>query len=493
VQPARKRSEPLRPRLLGRPTSARVARNMSAARAFPNTWPVTAAVATCVLFFAPTVFAQPASDSLGELLVGKAAFGDWRTDAPLVRRKITDLPPPYATRSASNPPRVVAKPVSAAPRVPPGFQVELFASNLRDPRTVRVAPNGDIFVAESEPGRIRVLRAADGAAKPSSNDVFASGLDQPFGIAFSPPGSDPQWIYVANTGSVVRYPYRSGDLKARGKAEVIVRDLPRVGGRSVQRGHITRDIVFSKDGRHMFVSVGSASNDGEGMGKRDAAAIARWEAEHGLGSAWGNETDRAAVLVFDPAGKSRRVFASGLRNCVGLAVHPLTGDLWCSTNERDDLGDDLVPDFITRVRDGAFYGWPWYYLGANEDPRHRGERPDLKDKITVPDVLIQAHSASMGMIFYDGDQFPSEYRGDVFAAQHGSWNRGKRTGYKVIRARLKDGVPTGEYEDFMTGFVVNDSSVWARPVGVAVAHDGALLVSDDGNGTMWRVSYRGGP
>jgi Glucose / Sorbosone dehydrogenase len=216
---------------------------------------------------------------------------------------------------------------------------------------------------------------------------------------------------------------------------------------------------------------------GEAMGKRDAAAIARWEAEHGLGSAWGNETDRAAVLVFDPAGRNRRVFASGLRNCVGLAVHPLTGDLWCSTNERDDLGDDLVPDFITRVRDGAFYGWPWYYLGANEDPRHRGERLDLKDKITIPDVLIQAHSASMGMIIYDGDQFPSEYSADAFAAQHGSWNRGKRTGYKVIRARLKDGMPTGEYEDFMTGFVVNDSSVWARPVGVAVAHDGALLVT----------------
>jgi hypothetical protein len=219
----------------------------------------------------------------------------------------------------------------------------------------------------------------------------------------------------------------------------------------VQRGHITRDIVFSKDGRQMFVSVGSASNDGEGMGKRDAAAIARWQAEHGLGSAWGNETDRAAVLVFDPEGRNRR------------------------------------------VRDGAFYGWPWYYLGANEDPRHRGERPDLKDKITIPDVLIQAHSASMGMIIYDGDQFPSEYSADAFAAQHGSWNRGKRTGYKVIRARLKDGMPTGEYEDFMTGFVVNDSSVWARPVGVAVAHDGALLVSEDGNGTMWRVSYRGGP
>ena len=184
---------------------------------------------------------------------------------------------------------------------------------------------------------------------------------------------------------------------------------------------------------------------------------------------------------------------AGCETASGLTVHPLTGDLWCSTNERDELGDDLVPDFITRVRAGAFYGWPWYYLGANEDPRHRGERPDLKDKITIPDVLIQAHSASMGMIIYDNDQFPSEYRGDAFAALHGSWNRSTRTGYKLIRVRMNDGVPTGEYEDFMTGFVVNDSSVWARPVGVAVTHDGALLVSDDGNGTIWRVSYSGGP
>src|SRR5262249_37605660 len=244
---------------------------------------VTAVLATCCAVFAPAVFAQAASDSLGELLVGKAAFGDWPTDPPLVRRKPPALPPPYATRSASNPPRVVPKPVSAAPRVPPGFQVELFAANLHDPRTVRVAPNGDIFIAESEPGRVRVLRAADGASTPETNEVFASGLQQPFGIAFYPLGSEPQWIYVANTASVICYPYRSGDLKPRGKPEVIVRDLPGAGGRAVQRGHITRDIVFSPDGRQMLVSVGSATNDGEGMGKRDAAAIARWEAAHGLG------------------------------------------------------------------------------------------------------------------------------------------------------------------------------------------------------------------
>jgi glucose/arabinose dehydrogenase len=185
------------------------------------------------------------------------------------------------------------------------------------------------------------------------------------------------------------------------------------------------------------------------------------------------------------------VFASGLRNCVGLAIEPSSGELWCSVNERDDLGDDLVPDFITRVRDGAFFGWPWYYLGAHEDPRLRGARPDLKDKVTVPDVLIQAHSASMRLTFYTASQFPMEYRGDAFAALHGSWNRAKRTGYKVIRVRLRDGAPTGEYEDFMTGFVINDASVWGRPVGVTVARDGALLVSEDGNGTIWRISYWG--
>ena len=449
-------------------------------------------IATSLAPLALAALAQTTPDPAGPLLSGKAAFGDWRADAPLVRRKITvdDLPVPFATRSATNPVRVVARPPAASPKVPPGFQVDIIASNLDDPRALRVAPNGDIFIAESQPGRIRVLRARDGAAT-HDKALFASGLDGPFGMAFYPSGPDPQWLYVANTGSVVRYPYRKGDVAARGKAEVIVPSLAGAGGRGVQRGHITRDIAFSKDDRQMFVSVGSASNVGEGMGRHDAAAIARWEAEHGLGSAWGNETDRATVLAFDPAGRGKRVFASGLRNCVGLAIHPLTGDLWCSTNERDALGDDLVPDFITRVRDGSFFGWPWYYLGTHEDPDHRGQRSDLRDKLTVPDVLIQAHSASMRIAFYDGTQFPAEYRGDAFAALHGSWNRSKRTGYKVIRVRLKDGVPTGEYQDFMTGFVVNNSSVWGRPVGVAMARDGALLVSEDGNGTVWRISFRG--
>jgi glucose/arabinose dehydrogenase len=445
---------------------------------------ITAGALACVLV-AATAPTSHAADR-GKLLAGAAAFTDWRADAPGVRRKITpdDLPPPHATRSASNGPRVTSRPANAQLQVPPGFQVELFASGFSDPRSLVTAPNGDIFVAESGAGRIRVLRAGDGDAKPRENSVFASGLNEPFGIAFYPPGPDPQWLYVANMSSVVRFAYRAGDLKARQRPETIVRSLPR-------GGHTTRDLVFSNDGRRMFVSVGSAGNNGEGMRKRSAAEIARWEAERGLGAAWDSDTDRAAVLVFDPDGKNGKIFASGLRNCVGLRTHPQTGDLWCSLNERDALGDDLVPDFVTRVREGAFYGWPWYYIGAHPDPEHAGQRTDLKDKITVPDVLIQAHSASMHIAFYDGTQFPAEYRNDAFVAQHGSWNRAKRTGQKVIRIHLENGVPNGEYEDFLTGFVVNEASVWGRPVGVTVAHDGALLVSEDGNGTIWRITWRG--
>jgi len=427
----------------------------------------------------------------GQLLTGTAAYADWRADAPGVRRKITpaDLPAPGATPSARNFPRVVARP-GAMPKVPPGFRVDLIASRLGDSRALRVAPNGDIFIADSQGGRIVVLRLPDGAAQPSEKEVFASGLDEPFGIAFYPPGPDPQWVYVANTGAVDRFPYLNGDLKARGRPEAVVRALPHMRDQGVRRGHSTRDIAFSNDGTRMFVSVGSASNAAEGMRRRYPEGLQLFEREHGVGASWGYETDRALVLAFDPDGRNHKTFATGIRNCVGLAVHPTTGDVWCSTNERDGLGDNLVPDYVTRVREGGFYGWPWYYIGANEDPNHRGERPELRDKVIVPDVLIQAHSASLQMTFYTGNQFPADYRGDAFAAEHGSWNRSKRTGYKVIRVRIKDGVPTGEYEDFMTGFVVNDTWVWGRPVGVAVAHDGSLLVTEDGHGTLWRISYQ---
>jgi glucose/arabinose dehydrogenase len=414
---------------------------------------------------------------------GKDAFGGWQLDKPGTIRLIRpqDLPEPGVTRSAANVSRVVPKPAGAAPKVPPGFKIELFAKGLDGPRIIRAAPNGDIFVAETDAGRIRVLRAADGTSKPTANEVYATGLHQPFGIAFFPSGNDPQWVYVANTDAVVRFPYRSGDLKASGKAETIVANLPHGSG------HSTRDVVFTPDDKRMLVSVGSVSNDGEGMGQ-PPGGLEAWAGEQPLGAAWGYETDRAAVLAFDPDGQNRKLFATGIRNCVGLAIQPRSGTPWCSTNERDGFGDDLVPDYVTSVRENAFYGWPWFYIGGHEDPRHRGERSDLKDKVTTPDVLLQAHSASLGLTFYQGSNFPEDYRGDAFAAEHGSWNRSKRTGYKVVRIRLKEDKPTGAYEDFVTGFVVNDREVWGRPVGVAVAHDGALLISEDGNGTIWRVS-----
>ena len=419
-----------------------------------------------------------------KLLTGVAAFGDWRSDAPGVRRliKATDVPP-QPTRSSSNSVSVVRKPARAALKAPPGFTVTQFAEGFNQPRIIRAAPNGDIFVAEGGAGRIRVLRpSADGAGVEHA-EVFATGLNRPFGIAFYP-ARDPQWVYVANTNSVVRFPYRSGDMKATGHAETIVASLP-------TGGHWTRDIAFSNDGSKMFVSVGSASNVAEGLERLSGDALRKWTAEHPLGAVWGYEQERAAVLTFDPQGRGRRIYATGLRNCVGLAVEPTTSDVWCSVNERDLLGDDLPPEYITRVREGAFYGWPWYYIGGNEDPRHAGARPDLKDKVTVPDILVQSHSASLGVAFYSGTQFPAEYRGNLFAAEHGSWNRAKRTGYKIIRGIVKDGVPTGEYEDFVTGFVLDDNSAWGRPVGVTQDKTGALLFSEDGNGTIWRVSYSG--
>ena len=412
----------------------------------------------------------------GSVLTGPAAFGDWRSDAPGVRRhlRVEDLPVPFATSSARNSPRIVPRPEGAWPRAPGGWRVDLFAQGLEEPRQIRVAPGGDVFIAETDRGRIRVLRAKDGGTRAEQRWTFADGLDGPFGMAFYPPGPAPQWLVVAETNRVVRFPYRDGDTAARGRPEVVVAQLAPTSG-----GHTTRDVVFSLDGRRMFVSVGSQSNVAEWMGKKSAEDVRAWESTRPPGAAWGLEERRANVLVFDPAGGEGRIFATGLRNCVGMAVHPATGDLWCSTNERDGMGDDLVPDHVTRVREGAYYGWPWYWLGDHEEPRLAGHRPDLAGSATVPDVLLQAHSASLGMTFREGDGF---------AAEHGSWNRERRTGYKVVRIPTRNGVPTGEYEDFLTGFVVDARNVWGRPVGVAVAHDGALLVTEDAGGTVWRVA-----
>jgi len=431
----------------------------------------------------------PALAAASDTLTGQAAFGDWHSDAPGVRRLIRpeDMPRPNATPSASNGGFIVKRPAGAMPRVPDGFTVGLFATGLDIPRMVRVAPNGDIFVAESRDGRVRVLRAKDGAAQAESNTVFAEHLHAPFGIAFYPPGPNPKFVYIADVDAVLRFPYQSGDRNARGDPEPVVAAVPANGG------HYTRDIAFSPDGGTMYLTIGSGSNDAEGLPRIDPGDIAALEAERGLGAAWGSEEYRADVLAYDPEGGHRRTVANGLRNCVSLAVQPgpgpQAGALWCATNERDGFGDDLPPDYVTRVKDGALYGWPWYYIGNHEDPLHKGERPDLAGKVTVPDVLIQPHSAPLGMAFYTGTQFPAAYRGDAFVALQGSWNRAKRTGYKLARIIFKDGVPTGAYEDFMVGLVANDNEVWGRPVAVAVAHDGALLLTDEAGGVIWRIAY----
>ena len=416
---------------------------------------------------------------------------DWQREAPGVQHLITvaDLPAPFDTPSAGNFPTVVPRPANASLSVPAGFTVKQFASGLSNPRIVRVAPNGDIFVSETARNRIRVLRADDGADTPSTNQIFAQGLDRPFGIAFYPTGDDPRCLYIAINNSVVRIPYRNGDLIASGAAEVVIPRLSDTAG-----GHTTRDVVFSKDGTRMFIAVGSSSNIAETMGRKTPAEVTAWEAEQGLGAGWGPETHRANILVTDPEGlQPLRPYATGIRNPVGLAIHPATGDLWVSTNERDGLGDNIVPDYVTRVKEGGFYGWPWYYMGSFEDPRHAGERPDLAGKGIVPDVLEQSHSASLQMTFYTANNgpaaFPREYQGDAFAALHGSWNRATRTGYKLVRIPLNNGVPTGRYDDFLTGFVTSDRNVWGRPVGVTVAHDGALLMTEDANGTIWRIAY----
>ncbi|MET0858527.1 MAG: PQQ-dependent sugar dehydrogenase [Telluria sp.] len=436
----------------------------------------------------PLVFAASlACAQTGETGGGSAASADWRGDAPGVRRHITpsDMP---ATATATDPEGSLAKPAKvvkaapgALPKVPDGFAVQVFASGFDKPRTLRVAPNGDIFLSETGSGRVLVFRANAGGAS-AQPEVFAENLDRPYGIVFQPP-SNPRYVYVAASNQVVRYPYRSGSAKAAGPAEVIIDKIP-------TKRHWTRDLAVSRDGKRLFLAVGSGSNLGDGMPDMAPENIRRHEKTHGRGAAWGDEENRAVVRVFDPQGKAVRNYATGLRNCSGLAMQPRTDNLWCVVNERDHLGPSLVPDYMARVQDGAFYGWPWYYIGGNEDPALKGKRPDLKTHVRVPEVLIQAHSSALSAAFYDHGAFPAQYRGDAFVALHGSHSRPDRTGYKVIRVRMKDGNPTGEYEDFMTGFVVDNDSVWGRPAGVAVTRDGALLVSDDANGTIFRVTRK---
>jgi glucose/arabinose dehydrogenase len=411
------------------------------------------------------------------VLTGQAAFTDAAHESPGTRRHLTaaDLPEPAPDQSVDNGPTVVPRPANAWPIAPKGFKVELYTTGLDNPRLIRFAPNGDLFLAESSSGKIKVFRGVDARGNPQQTSVFATDLHQPFGIAFYPSGSNPQWVYIGDTDAIVRFPYHNGDLVATGPAQQIA-ELPG-GGRLRGGGHWTRDLVFSQDGTKLFASVGSHSNVDDSDTHPE-------------------EFHRADVLEFTPEGKFIKIYAWGLRNCVGEAINPTTGELWCSTNERDALGNNLVPDYVTHVQEDGFYGWPWWYMsvgGGHQDPRHVGKHPELKGKVITPDVLVNPHFASLEMTFYEGSQFPAEYKGDGFACEHGSWNRAQRSGYEVIRLPMRDGHATGEYEDFLTGFTVGngDGDVWGRPVGVAVANDGSLFVTDDGSRSIWHVIYTG--
>jgi glucose/arabinose dehydrogenase len=443
--------------------------------------PVIISAFFCAFAFLPC-FPVRAADSPAQsasqhpVLTGQAAFTDALHESPGIRRHLTaaDLPAPSPEQSVDNGPTLVARPANAWPTAPKGFKVDLYATGLDNPRLLRTAPNGDLFLAESETGKIKVFRGVGSDGKASQVSEFATGLHQPFGIAFYPNGANPAWIYIGDTDGIVRFPYQNGDLKARGPQESLA-DLPG-GGRLRGGGHWTRDLAFSKDGRRLFASVGSHSN----VDDPDTHP---------------EEFHRADVLEFTPTGKFIKVYAWGLRNCVGEAINPITGQLWCSTNERDDLGNNLVPDYITHVQEGGFYGWPWFYFhgdsGGLQDPRHPGKHPELQSKVITPDILVNPHFASLELLFYQGSQFPAEFKGDGFAAEHGSWNRAPRSGYEVIRLPMKNGHATGEYEDFLTGFVTPEGQVWGRPVGVAQASDGSLFVSDDGSRSIWHITYMG--
>ena len=455
----------------------------------------------------------------GKTLTGQAAFTDWNQQQPGVRHKITvaDLPAPNPEESVDNGPQVVPRPANAWPVAPAGFKVTLYAGgdstpmqraeNRREthlaaagtfvmPRLIRTAPNGDLFLSDSQAGIVFVLRGTGADGKATTIEKFASGLYHPFGIAFYPAAA-PKWVYVGNATTIQRFPYHVGDLHATGPAETVIPDIP---GYAQLRGggHWTRDVVFSKDGQHLLVSVGSGSN------VDDADTHAR-------------EFHRADVLEYTPEGKFVEVYAHGIRNCVGEAINPTTGQLWCSVNERDVLGNHLVPDYVTSVPEGGFFGWPWYYMGGHQDPRlpqpcangtgpnlqlaapltadqaKDCKRVDMSSKVLTPDVLVQPHMASLEMLFYPiaKTQFPAIYSGDAFAAEHGSWNRKNRAGYELIRIPMKNGHATGEYEDFLTGFVTPDGQVWGRPVGVTVGNDGSLFVTDDGTRSVWHVTYAG--
>jgi len=375
------------------------------------------------------------------------------------------LPPPYATRSVAKSARIVPWPRGKLPVAPPGFEVSLFADGLENPRTLYPLPNGDILIMESRrrqgQSRIILLRDNNHDGKPDRRERFIENLNGAFGMALH--GNR---FYVGNTDGIVVFPYRSGDIKIFRQGEKLLA-LPGGGN------HYTRNLAIDAEGKKMYISVGSMTNVDED--KTDA-----------------KDRRRAAILQANLDGGSMRVFASGLRNPVGLDWQPTTKQLWTVVNERDMLGDELVPDYLTRVKDGAFYGWPYSYFGHNEDPRKKGQRPDLVAKAIKPDFALGSHVAPLGLTFYSGKSFPARYRGGAFVGLHGSWNRSSLVGYKVVFVPFADGKPSGAMEDFLTGFLpdARSNEVYGRPVGVAVLNDGSLLVSDDGGDKVWRVHVK---
>jgi glucose/arabinose dehydrogenase len=383
-----------------------------------------------------------------------------------------ELPAPYAAPAAVKPPRVIGWPQGTAPQAPPNFRVTAYARGLDNPRSLLVLPNGDVLVAESRgaagetrpsANRITLLRDTDGSGVADKQFMLLDGLDRPYGLALRR-----DRLYVGDTDAVLSCPFLVGQTRLHGECRTLFA-LPSAGGRD----HWTRNLAFNPDETRLYVSVGSSSNVDE-----DRVDV--------------KDPMRAAILVAQPDGRELRVYASGLRNPVGLAFEPVTGRLFTTVNERDLLGDELVPDYLTHVEDGAFYGWPYAYFGAHEDPRKKGERTDLVARAIVPDLALEAHGAPLGLVFYGRENFPRSYRGGAFIALHGSWNRSSFAGYKVVQVPFSNGRIAGSPQDFLTGFIADPdkSEVYGRPAGLAVATDGALLVADDAGNTIWRVTFK---
>lgn len=419
-------------------------------------------MALCAVALAACARGEQARDN-DEATMKKLAQGDPVTVETAVGP--LELPPPYQTKSARNESEQVAWPEGAAPEAPAGFTVTRYAEDLKNPRNAYVAPNKDVFIVESDTrdsaNRITLLRDEDQDGKPDRREVFLKGLNQPFGMLILDGN-----FYVANTGGIWRYPYQEGASSIDAKGVKIL-DLP-AGG---YNHHWTRNLLAARDGRKIYVTVGSASNVGE----------------YGMD----HEKRRAAVLEIEPDGSGERIFASGLRNPVGIDIHPVTGEIWTAVNERDKLGDHLVPDYLTSVKDGGFYGWPYAYFGQIRDPRwSHSPHEELVEKSIVPEVPLGNHTASLGLAFYTGDAFPAKYRNGAFIGQRGSWNRSDLAGYKVVFVPFDGQGRPKAAEDFLTGFIANEaeSKVYGRPVGVAVLPDGSLIVCDDAGGIVWRVA-----